>query len=256
MNYIIAAHTDIGIRKKTNQDSVFASIANTDYGRICLAVVCDGMGGLKKGELASAALIRAFRDWFSGEFPTILYDGCDARQIRKSWERVISLTARDLERYSEDHNVKMGTTIAALLIVQDRYYILNIGDSRVYEIGQYVWQITKDQTFIQREIDMGRMTPEEAARDSRRNVLLQCVGASSFIEPEFLTGQVDPSAVYMLCSDGFRHVISPEEIGTYLHPANMISEDALKQGLVYLTDLNKYRREDDNISALALKITQ
>lgn len=50
--------------------------------------------------------------------------------------------------------------------------------------------MTKDQTFIQREMDMGRMTPEEARKDSRRNVLLQCVGASDFINPEFLTGQM------------------------------------------------------------------
>ena len=114
--------------------------------------------------------------------------------------------------------------------------------------------MTKDQTFIQREMDMGRMTPEEARKDSRRNVLLQCVGASDFINPEFLTGQMAENAVYMLCSDGFRHVITPEEIFNRLNPVNMQDEETMRQQLVYLTDLNKYRREDDNISAAAIHI--
>ena len=112
----------------------------------------------------------------------------------------------------------MGTTAAVLLLAQHRYFILNIGDSRVYELTDRVWQMTKDQTFIQREMDMGRMTPEEARKDSRRNVLLQCVGASD------------------------------------LNPVNMQDEETMRQQLVYLTDLNKYRREDDNISAAAIRI--
>ena len=98
------------------------------------------------------------------------------------------------------------------------------------------------------------MTPEEARKDSRRNVLLQCVGASDFINPEFLTGQMAENTVYMLCSDGFRHVITPEEIFNRLNPVNMQDEETMRQQLVYLTDLNKYRREDDNISAAAIRI--
>ena len=234
MDFLIAAHTDVGIRKKTNQDSVLIKVADTDCGKVCFAAVCDGMGGLRKGELASATL--------------------DTIVLRKSWERVVSICAKELERYSSDNQVRMGTTAAVLLLAQHRYFILNIGDSRVYELTDRVWQMTKDQTFIQREMDMGRMTPEEARKDSRRNVLLQCVGASDFINPEFLTGQMAENAVYMLCSDGFRHVITPEEIFNRLNPVNMQDEETMRQQLVYLTDLNKYRREDDNISAAAIRI--
>lgn len=178
MDFLIAAHTDVGIRKKTNQDSVLIKVADTDCGKVCFAAVCDGMGGLRKGELASATLIRDFSDWFDSEFPEILYEGLDTIVLRKSWERVVSICAKELERYSSDNQVRMGTTAAVLLLAQHRYFILNIGDSRVYELTDRVWQMTKDQTFIQREMDMGRMTPEEARKDSRRNVLLQCVGAS------------------------------------------------------------------------------
>ena len=60
MGFLSIAHTDIGIRKNTNQDSVLIKEASTDYGRVHLAVICDGMGGLAKGEVASATLIRAF----------------------------------------------------------------------------------------------------------------------------------------------------------------------------------------------------
>ena len=254
MDFLIAAHTDVGIRKKTNQDSVLIKVADTDCGKVCFAAVCDGMGGLRKGELASATLIRDFSDWFDSEFPEILYEGLDTIVLRKSWERVVSICAKELERYSSDNQVRMGTTAAVLLLAQHRYFILNIGDSRVYELTDRVWQMTKDQTFIQREMDMGRMTPEEARKDSRRNVLLQCVGASDFINPEFLTGQMAENAVYMLCSDGFRHVITPEEIFDRLNPENMQDEETMRQQLVYLTDLNKYRREDDNISAAAIRI--
>lgn len=254
MDFLIAAHTDVGIRKKTNQDSVLIKVADTDCGKVCLSVVCDGMGGLRKGELASATLIRFFSDWFTNEFPELLYGGLQAKDLRRSWERLVSICARDLERYSEDHQVKMGTTLAALLIVGNSYYIMNIGDSRVYEITGQAWQMTKDQTFIQREMDMGRMTPEEARRDPRRNVLLQCVGASDFIDPEFLTGSIDPNALYLLCCDGFRHVITPGEICEQLNPRKMTKEETMRQALVYLTEMNKFRREDDNISAAAIRI--
>lgn len=254
MNYLVSAHTDVGIRKKTNQDSVLIKVADTDYGKVCLAVVCDGMGGLRKGELASATLIRSFEDWFQTEFPDLLYSGFNNRDLQRSWERRVSLTAKDLERYSENNQVRMGTTLVALLLAGGRYYIMNVGDSRVYELTNTLWQLTKDQTFIQGEMDMGRMTPEEAARDSRRNVLLQCVGASDFIEPEFLTGNIEPGALFLLCSDGFRHVITPQEIMDTLNPAIMTGEEQMRQALVYLTDLNKYRREDDNISAAAIRI--
>ncbi len=86
MDFLIAAHTDVGIRKKTNQDSVLIKVADTDCGKVCFAAVCDGMGGLRKGELASATLIRDFSDWFDSEFPEILYEGLDTIVLRKSWK--------------------------------------------------------------------------------------------------------------------------------------------------------------------------
>ena len=69
MDYLVAVHTDVGIRKSTNQDSVLLQTAHTNLGNIAFGCVCDGMGGLAKGELASATLINAFAAWFQKGLP-------------------------------------------------------------------------------------------------------------------------------------------------------------------------------------------
>ncbi len=253
MNFKTAAHTDVGIKKKTNQDSVLVKIAQTDYGKVCLAVVCDGMGGLSKGELASATMVRYLSEWFEKEFPELLYQGLSIDVLRKNWKELIYRVNRRISSYGHAAHINMGTTMVVLLIVDHVYYIANVGDSRVYLLRDSLEQITKDQTFIQREMDAGRMTWEEARKDSRRNVLLQCVGASEVIEPDFYTGSILPGCIFLLCSDGFRHVITGEEMYQYLSPYRLLSEDAMREGLVYLTDLDKYRKETDNISAVLIR---
>ena len=253
MNFLKAAHTDVGIKKKTNQDSVLIQEAMTDYGRVIFAVVCDGMGGLAKGEVASATVISHAAEWFSCEFADILYSGLTEETIRVSLENFIYKMNTIIQTYSRRNGCNMGTTFVALLIAMNKYYIINIGDSRVYRIRNELEQLTKDQTYVQREIDMGRMTPDEAKRDPQRNVLLQCIGASNYIVPDFYSGDVAVGDAFLLCSDGFRHVITNEEFYQYLNPEAMVEEEQMRQILVYFADLNKYRREEDNISAAVIK---
>ena len=109
-------------------------------------------------------------------------------------------------------------------------------------------QITNDQTFVAREIAQGHMTPEEAAVDSRRNVLLQCVGASDEVYPDMFFGDVAHNAIYMLCSDGFRHEITAEEIYAKLQPGVLFDDYTMQQNTISLIELNKQRQERDNIS--------
>ncbi|MBQ3101159.1 MAG: serine/threonine-protein phosphatase [Clostridia bacterium] len=253
MNFLKVAHTDVGIKKKTNQDSVLIQEASTDYGQVILAVVCDGMGGLSKGEVASSTVIKALSEWFETEFADILYNGMDADSLRISLENFIYRMNDKIQSYSKRNGCAMGTTFVALFIVGDKYYILNVGDSRAYRIRDSFEQLTKDQTYIQREMDMGRMTPEEAEKDPQRNVLLQCVGASNYIAPDFYAGDVLPGDCFLVCSDGFRHVIAPSEFYEYLNPGVINNEEIMKQMLEYFVDLNKYRRENDNISAALIK---
>lgn len=254
MNLKIAAHTDKGIKKNTNQDSVLMKVAQTDYGKVLLAAVCDGMGGLAKGELASATLVRMLSVWFENEFPELLYQGLSLEKLEKSLENLVYSANDKIGVYGRALHVDMGTTMVVLLIVDRVYYIVNVGDSRVYVMREGIEQLTKDQTFIQREMDEGRMTYEEARRDPRRNMLLQCVGASPVIEPEFRTGRVEPGSMFLICSDGFRHVVSLEELYEYLNPFRLLNEQVMKEGLEYLIELNKYRQETDNISAALVRV--
>ena len=253
MNYLTAVHTDAGIRKSTNQDSALIETEATDYGQILLGVVCDGMGGLAKGEVASAMLAKAFSRWFHQEFPRLLYSGLEVNALRESWTNLILEQNQKISNYGLECNVSLGTTLAALLLVDNIYYIINVGDSRVYYTKDGFHQMTLDQTYVQREMDLGRMTQEEAKTHPRRNVLLQCVGASSVIEPDFYVGEYQRDSLFMMCSDGFRHVITPEEFHEKMKPELMVTEEKMKETAVYFTELNKGRGEDDNISVVLIR---
>ena len=253
MDYLTAVHSDVGIRKNTNQDSVLLQTAHTSIGNIAFVCVCDGMGGLAKGELASATLINEFAKWFQQGLPEMLAEGFNQTVLFAQWKNIIITQGKKIEDYGKYHGFNLGTTCVALLIFQNKYYVVNVGDSRAYHINNFFTQITKDQTYVQREIDMGRMTPEQARKAPQRNVLLQCVGASEFIEPDFYSGDIADGDVVMVCSDGFRHIITPEEMYQYLNPNALYNEQNMLENIVYLTDLNKYRREEDNISVAVIK---
>ena len=88
MEFMSTFNSDKGIVRKTNQDSLCIKVANTDIGNIAMGVVCDGMGGLTKGELASATVIKAFARWFDTVLPTML-DNLTVDTIRESWDELI-----------------------------------------------------------------------------------------------------------------------------------------------------------------------
>ena len=254
MKFVTATCTDIGLRKKKNKDTMLVQQADTDYGPILFAAICDGMGGLAKGELASAAAVRALAKWFEQEFPVILYDGLNEQRLHDSLQDLIQDTSDMIGNYGTKIGINLGTTIVALLIVNRQYYVVNVGDSRAYRIEYAMEQITHDQTVVQREIDLGRLTPEEAAADPRRSVLLQCVGASADVTPDFYTGAVSGTENFLLCCDGFRHVISNEEFFEGLNPQVASEEQQMTANLQYFVDTNKFRQETDNISAILIHL--
>ena len=253
MNFIISANTDIGISKSTNQDSLTTMVLNTPLGRMAFSILCDGMGGLEKGEIASASVVNAFRNWAIYDLPQLCGAVLEDAVIRSQWERIITEQNQTIKTYGARHGVRLGTTVVVMLLTQTRYYILNVGDSRAYELTTGVRQITSDQTFVAREIAMGNMTPEEAERDSRRNVLLQCVGASDNVYPDMFFGDVQQNAIYMLCSDGFRHEITPDEIFAKLQPGVLFDDYTMQQNSISLIELNKQRQERDNISVALVR---
>lgn len=254
MNFVISAKTDIGTVKETNQDSVLAMTVNTNLGRMVFALLCDGMGGLAKGEVASASVIKAFKKWVYERLPELCREGVlDDSTIKQEWNHIVLHQNDSIKQYGRGIGISLGTTAVALLLTQERYYILNVGDSRCYELGTEMKQITEDQTLVNREVSMGKLTPEEAEVDPRRSVLLQCIGASENVYPDFFFGEVAKDAVYMLCSDGFRHELTPEEIFQKLQPSMMYDEYMMGEHILELIELNKSREERDNISVVAVR---
>lgn len=253
MRFIATADSDIGISKATNQDSVLIKQAKVDGEEVLLAVICDGMGGLSKGELASATVIRAFAKWFDEELPYEL-ENVDMQVIGAKWVLLLKeLNAKILD-YSKSNGIEgVGTTFSGILFIGNQYVIGHVGDTRVYHIGASLNQLTTDQTFIAREISRGTMTLKQSKTDKRRNLLLQCIGASKVVDPQIICGKTEKVA-YMLCSDGFRHEISEAEIYESLNPINLMNKDAMHNNERYLIELVKSREEKDNISVLLIKV--
>jgi PPM family protein phosphatase len=254
MDVLTAAYTDIGIKKETNQDSYLLKIAETSVGKVVLAVICDGMGGLSQGEVASASVIHAFSQWFDKELPVQLAKQ-DWNDIQYRWSRIIKEQNQRIAEYGHQIKIQLGTTLTALLLIDSTFLLIgHVGDSRVYRMNQTVEIMTDDQTVVGRELKRGQITPEQAKKDPRRNVLLQCIGASKLVEPEFIQGKPAPGEVFMLCSDGFRHMISEDEIFHALSPQRLMDEAAMEQKARELVELNKQRNETDNITVLLVKI--
>ncbi|MCR5477251.1 MAG: protein phosphatase 2C domain-containing protein [Lachnospiraceae bacterium] len=253
MTFLIAASTDIGIAKQTNQDGFLAKQISTCRGEMAFAVLCDGMGGLSKGEVASVTVLEAFRNWSETILPIFCENGITDADIRREWTLLARGCNEQIKAYGAKNGIRLGTTLTAMLITQTRYYVINVGDTRAYRIREELKLLTQDQTLVAREVELGRLTEEEALIDPRRSVLLQCIGASDIVTPDFYFGDVLPDTVFLLCSDGFRHEIADWEIFQELQPANMIYVDGMRQRLAGLISLNMQRQERDNISAVAIR---
>lgn len=252
MHFTVTADTDVGTSKNTNQDSVLIKQAFWGGGEVLMAVVCDGMGGLSKGELASATVVRGFSEWFDRELKFEL-EPIDMQVVGGKWALMLKGFNGKLLKYGTAHGISLGTTFSGILFVKGQYVIVHVGDSRVYYIGGSIRQLTTDQTFVAREISRGTMTAEQAKRDKRRNLLLQCVGVSEDLRPEIHAGIVK-KGVYMLCSDGFCHEITAAEMYEVLNPVNLTNKNTMHRNAKYLIEQVKLRQEKDNISVILIKV--
>jgi serine/threonine protein phosphatase PrpC len=244
------------LRKHTNQDSIAVKIIDTPQGRAVFAIVCDGMGGLSSGELASKEVIQEYCHWFDTEFTAMAAQGAyDINDIIPQWRQLAIDENDKLGAYGAARGVSLGTTLSAILIYQNQYIIVHVGDSRIYEMTEAngVRQLTEDQSVVAREIALGNLTPEQALRDPRRSILLQCIGASPMVEPAFFQGNVQPDTSYLICSDGFCHEVSTSEMLNQLGPKACTNPTVMRQSCIRVTELVKTRKEQDNISMILLK---
>lgn len=251
--YIAAALTDIGNARKVNQDSICVKIADTDnYGQVVMAVVCDGMGGLSKGEVASATVIRKFSQWYESELPYLIKDH-DMSELSCEWQKIIDSQNQLIAKYGETSGIKLGTTFSGMLIINNEYMIVHVGDSRIYRINEEVKWKTSDHTLAARELANGNISEEEAKFDKRRHVLLQCVGASSKIKADIVFGRIHSNDIFLLCSDGLYNTIDENEIAEKLKCKKTDSVGDLRTTCSDLIEKAKNNGERDNITVALIK---
>ncbi|MDR0886582.1 MAG: serine/threonine-protein phosphatase [Clostridiales Family XIII bacterium] len=254
MDAILAGHTDVGIRKKVNQDSYLLKAAKVPNGFIILAAVCDGIGGLANGELASADVIKALSNWFDQELPNKV-NNLDLKQVSARWSEILAERNVKISNFGNLSKDQLGTTCSVLLITpDDKYLIGHVGDSRIYKIDKDIGVLTNDHTVTAQAVRDGKMTEAQAKTAKGSNVLTQCVGASPNLKPEFTSGSTKSGELYMICSDGFRHVLTLGEIKSTLAPSSIRSEEELKTKLAGMIDICKKRGEKDNITAIGIRL--
>ena len=251
MRYVAIAESDIGIAKDTNQDSILIKHATYGKSEVLMAIVCDGMGGLSKGEIASATVIREFEEWFSKELPFELKN-VDMNVIGGKWSLLLKTLNIRIQEYGQKFGERLGTTFTGTLFIDNKFVIVHVGDTRMYHIGTSLKQLTDDHTYVAREVNRGTLTPEQAKTDKRRNMLLQCIGASKTVEPQIICGETK-QGVYMLCSDGFRHKVTEDEIYKSFNFRRLNNKRRMLKESNRLIKLIKQRKEKDNISVILIK---
>jgi len=212
------ALTDVGQRRKINQDCVYASVE--PVGNLPnLFIVADGMGGHKAGDFASRFAVNAVRESIGASQETN-----PIKLIRDA----IELANRGILRESDEHEEMrgMGTTIVVTTII-DRYaYTANVGDSRLYLLGDTLNQITKDHSLVEEMVRLGEITEAEARNHPDKNIITRAVGATSNVDIDFFDYKVRPGGIILMCSDGLSNMVEDEEIRRILRRTISIEEKA------------------------------
>ena len=195
--------TDCGLVRTMNQDC-YAS-CELDHG--ILAVVCDGMGGAKSGNVASQMavdrFVNAIQESTMEEPAAVLNQALD--------EANDAVRRRSLE---DANCAGMGTTLVAAYLQSDLHgYVLNVGDSRGYQIGASgIRQITRDHSLVAELVARGKITPEEARTHPNKNIITRAVGVRNRVSIDFFDMKLEKEDIILMCSDGLSNMIEDEEI--------------------------------------------
>lgn len=235
VSFAIGAATDVGRLREVNQDSFLA----TDG----LAVVADGMGGHRGGEVASAIAVTTLRQSF-GE-ATI--DSLTAGVAEANGDiRARSVAEPDLHG--------MGTTLCALAIIEDKgvekLAIVNVGDSRAYVLlDSRLHQITEDHSLVEALVREGRLTREEADTHPQRNIVTRALGAADSVEVDQFLIEPMAQARFLLCSDGLFNEVGDKDIADLL--GSIADPSRAAQTLVEAANEEGGR---DNITAVVIDV--
>ncbi|MFC2302797.1 PP2C family protein-serine/threonine phosphatase [Rothia aeria] len=234
-----AARSDVGVRRSKNDDS--------GYGGRYLAVVADGMGGHVGGDVASATAVLNLTPLDHPDF-----DGTAGVYLADEIQSANSII-NDLA-HEDSRLAGMGTTCTALLIDGDKIELAHIGDSRAYRLrpgpdGQFE-QISTDHTFVQRLLNEGRITPQEAVHHPHRNVIMRVLGdVDASPELELQTLDAVPGERWVLASDGLDSVVPDSDIEAVLR-----STDDLEQIADVLIQMTLERGAPDNVTVVVAQV--
>ena len=232
--------TDAGISREMNQDYFFAS--DTAVGNLPnLYIVADGMGGHKAGEYASRYTIErivASVARNNGDEPvTVLRAAID-----KANELLIMEAREDESKYG------MGTTVVAATIIGNKMIVANVGDSRLYVIGNGIRQITRDHSLVEEMVRMGGMDADQAKEHPDKNIITRAIGASESVEPDFFEVELEKNDLVLLCSDGLTNMVDDKEIGQIL-----LDQTSLESQVITLINTANRNGGRDNITVIIIR---
>lgn len=234
--------TDKGAVRQQNQDAYY--LDTTDKG-VALAVVCDGMGGAKAGNIASALAVDTLVDALRSQDAAAAADPgqvlLDAAELSNS---------AVFYRASIDPDCRgMGTTMVAVLVDGGEAYILNIGDSRCYLVSREgITKLTRDHSVVEDLVQRGEITPEEARLHPRKNLITRALGAEERVRADLYRQTLEEGDFLLLCSDGLSNSVTDQEL-LYEIVHGGAAEDCCRRLLKIAMD----RGAPDNVTAVLLR---
>lgn len=232
--------TDTGVMRTMNQDYCFSS--DTSVGNLPnLYIVCDGMGGHKAGDYASRYTVERI-------VASITRSRWNdpVRMIREAIQKANEILI--VESQEDEDKQGMGTTVVAATIIDHRLYVANVGDSRLYVVGNTIEQITKDHSFVEEMVRRGEVAPENARTHEKKNVITRAVGAGKKIEIDFFEVELDDKDTVLMCTDGLSNMVTDEQIFKIM--MSHVDTEATCMSLVEEANKNGGA---DNITAVVIK---
>lgn len=200
MGIISAGATDIGRKRKTNQDSICLDPAHNFF------AVADGMGGHNGGDIASQMSVKIMPEYLAAHGKT------EPEVLMKELIQKINQSILETAQANPDLQ-GMGTTVSAVHFAGPQLFIGNVGDSRVYMINnQNIYQMTRDHSFVQEKLNMGIYTREEAVKDPQKNVLVRSVGFDPDVQVDVFQYRICKNDIFLICSDGLHGKVSDGDI--------------------------------------------
>lgn len=234
------AATDVGKVREVNQDCVFSSTGPVG----CLPnlfIVADGMGGHKAGDIASRLTVDSVVDKLSKinskDYISVITD-----TIIKVNKEVIDKAAE-----SQDY-AGMGTTLVVATVFDNILKVANVGDSRLYVIGEDIIQITRDHSLVEEMVTNGQLNRADARVDKRKNIITRAIGGESKVEAEMFSVELKPEDKILMCSDGLSNMVDDTEILEIIN-----REPDIEKAARMLIDVANENGGKDNISVVIVE---